>query len=43
MDDRSETKGGLPRTIVVAALFLLSLITYIDRSAISSAKGPMAK
>ena len=30
------------RYLVVAALFLLSLITYIDRAAISSAKGPMA-
>jgi hypothetical protein len=28
--------------LVVAALFVLSLITYIDRSAISSAKGPIA-
>jgi len=27
---------------VVAALFILSLITYIDRAAISTAKGPMA-
>jgi ACS family glucarate transporter-like MFS transporter len=30
------------RYLVVAALFALSLITYIDRAAISSAKGPMA-
>lgn len=30
------------RYAVIAALFLLSLITYIDRAAISSAKGPMA-
>jgi MFS transporter, ACS family, glucarate transporter len=30
------------RYFVVAALFLLSLITYIDRAAISSAKRPMA-
>ena len=27
---------------MVAALFVLSLITYIDRAAISTAKGPMA-
>ena len=30
------------RYVVVAALFILSLITYIDRAAISTAKGPMA-
>ena len=30
------------RYLVVAALFLLSLITYIDRAAISTAKQPMA-
>jgi MFS transporter, ACS family, glucarate transporter len=30
------------RYLVVAALFVLSLITYIDRAAISTAKGPMA-
>jgi ACS family glucarate transporter-like MFS transporter len=30
------------RYAVVAALFVLSLITYIDRAAISTAKGPMA-
>lgn len=30
------------RYSVVASLFVLSLITYIDRAAISSAKGPMA-
>ena len=29
------------RYVVVAALFILSLITYIDRAAISTAKGPM--
>jgi ACS family glucarate transporter-like MFS transporter len=29
--------------LVVAALFLLSLITYIDRAAISTAKQPMAR
>ncbi len=31
-----------PRYGVVASLFVLSLILYIDRAAISSAKGPMA-
>lgn len=31
------------RYMVVAALFVLSLITYIDRAAISTAKGPMAR
>jgi ACS family glucarate transporter-like MFS transporter len=31
------------RYTVVAALFVLSLITYIDRAAISTAKGPIAK
>ena len=30
------------RYLVVAALFVLSLILYIDRAAISSAKGPLA-
>ena len=30
------------RYVVVAALFILSLVTYIDRAAISTAKGPMA-
>ena len=30
------------RYVVVAALFVLSLILYIDRAAISSAKGPIA-
>jgi ACS family glucarate transporter-like MFS transporter len=35
--------GGRGRYLVVAALFLLSLITYIDRAAISTAKGPMAR
>jgi len=28
--------------LVVAAVFVLSFITYIDRAAISTAKGPMA-
>jgi ACS family glucarate transporter-like MFS transporter len=30
------------RYLVIGGLFLLSLITYIDRAAISAAKGPMA-
>jgi ACS family glucarate transporter-like MFS transporter len=30
------------RWLVVAAIFVLALITYIDRAAISSAKGPIA-
>jgi len=34
--------SGSRRYVVVAALFILSLITYIDRAAISTAKGPMA-
>lgn len=38
--------GGAPLTwrrhLVVAAVFVLSFITYIDRAAISTAKGPMA-
>jgi len=33
---------GNKRFLVVAALFLLSLILYIDRAAISSAKAAMA-
>src|SRR5215210_9231313 len=37
------TAGDSRRYLVVAALFLLSLITYIDRAAISTAKGPMAR
>lgn len=37
-----SSKGGMKRYLVVAALFLLSLITYIDRAAISSAKQPLA-
>jgi ACS family glucarate transporter-like MFS transporter len=32
-----------PRYVVVTALFALSLITYIDRAAISTAKGPLAE
>jgi ACS family glucarate transporter-like MFS transporter len=32
----------MKRYLVVAALFLLSLITYIDRAAISSAKQPLS-
>ena len=38
----TATNSRYRRQIVVAALFVLSLITYIDRAAISSAKGPMA-
>ena len=37
-----EPTGRLQRYTVVGALFVLSLITYIDRAAISTAKGPMA-
>ena len=37
------TRGPWARYLVVAALFLLSLITYIDRAAISTAKQPMAR
>ena len=33
---------GMGRHVVVAALFMLSLITYVDRAAISSAKGAIA-
>jgi len=33
----------MARYLVVAALFVLSLITYIDRAAISSAKGALAE
>jgi ACS family glucarate transporter-like MFS transporter len=32
----------LKRSLVLAALFVLSLILYIDRAAISTAKGPIA-
>src|SRR5574342_1012802 len=32
----------MKRYLVVFALFLLSMITYIDRVAISSAKGPVS-
>jgi MFS transporter, ACS family, glucarate transporter len=39
----SEADGRAGRYLVVAALFVLSLITYIDRAAISSAKGPMVE
>jgi ACS family glucarate transporter-like MFS transporter len=38
----SPANGRSRRYTVVGALFMLSLITYIDRAAISSAKGPMA-
>ena len=42
VEDASRTDRRWPRYAVIGALFLLSLITYIDRAAISSAKGPMA-
>lgn len=35
-------RAPMKRYLVLSALFVLSLITYIDRVAISSAKGPMA-
>ncbi len=38
-DDRRMVRN---RRLVMASLFTLSLITYIDRAAISSAKGPIA-
>ena len=38
----APTRSRVPRYLVVGALFVLSLITYIDRAAISTAKGPMA-
>jgi MFS transporter, ACS family, glucarate transporter len=37
-----QTASRVRRYTVVAALFILSLITYIDRAAISTAKRPMA-
>ena len=40
----TQTSTGRGRRyLVIGALFVLSLITYIDRAAISSAKGPMAR
>ncbi len=39
----SAARWTTSRYLVVAALFLLSLITYIDRAAISTAKRPMAE
>ncbi|MCI0421562.1 MAG: MFS transporter, partial [Acidobacteria bacterium] len=33
----------MKRYLVLFALFVLSLITYIDRVAIASAKGPLAE
>ncbi|MPZ19777.1 MAG: MFS transporter [Luteitalea sp.] len=42
MSRTTEAPSRLPRYMVIAALFVLSLITYIDRAAISTAKGPMA-
>ncbi len=38
----SAPSGGARRYAVVVALFVLSMITYIDRVCISSAKGPIA-
>lgn len=38
----SNGTAKMKRYLVVAVLFVLSLITYIDRVAISSAKGPIA-
>jgi ACS family glucarate transporter-like MFS transporter len=40
--DDAARASRWPRYLVIGALFLLSLITYIDRAAISAAKGPMA-
>lgn len=37
------TAAAARRYVVVAALFVLSLILYIDRAAISTAKGPLAE
>jgi MFS transporter, ACS family, glucarate transporter len=42
MDAANAPGGRGPRYAVVAALFVLSLILYIDRAAISTAKGPLA-
>lgn len=42
MHTASNRARARQRYVVVGALFLLSLITYIDRAAISSAKGAMA-
>lgn len=42
MGGSSDSGSKTQRYLVVASLFVLSLITYIDRAAISSAKGPMA-
>ena len=39
----TRASAAWTRYLVVAALFLLSLITYIDRAAISTAKQPMAQ
>jgi len=41
-DNGGETRDKSRRYLVVGGLFVLSLITYIDRAAISTAKGPMA-
>ena len=41
-DRRGDTRDKSRRSLVVGGLFVLSLITYVDRAAISTAKGPMA-
>lgn len=43
MTEPKRPAGPWSRYLVVAALFVLSLITYIDRAAISTAKQPMAR
>ena len=43
MTTPTRAPASWTRYLVVAALFLLSLITYIDRAAISTAKQPMAR
>jgi ACS family glucarate transporter-like MFS transporter len=41
-DSEVGTRFPRQRHLVVGAIFLLALITYIDRGAISTAKGPLA-
>jgi hypothetical protein len=41
-DSRGAAGDESRRYLVVGGLFVLSLITYVDRAAISTAKGPMA-
>ena len=41
-DSGGEARDKSRRYLVVGGLFVLSLITYVDRAAISTAKGPMA-